>query len=545
MINGRSSTVQQGLGRRSRRRSRNRTAGLVAVLMALGASPWSTGPAAAAAEPCWDTVQSDVDGGGPDVVVGLPSYDLPGMPNAGALVVYSNVAGPGESNPSAPTRRTLVTADDVGIATQAEARFGAAVVVWRRFGQPCAEVLVGAPGRTVGGDVGAGRAYVLPGSETGLRPPRESFDEDSLPGTGGAQPGAGFAAALAADGSDMIAFGAPGRDLGSVANAGRVVRLDRRVPGAGGVSLVQQGGSGAGSPERDDRFGEVLQFVGPTPDDTGSLLVVGVPREDVGSRADAGAVALHRPGAPLSMVTQDSPGAAGSAETGDRYGAAVARWATAAPGRVDIMVAVGVPGEDIGGEADAGLVSFAAVELFATSEDSVGPIEGRATTISQDTPGVPGAVEPGDRFGSAVLAGEFGSERLHLAVGTPGENLGSVRDAGMASVTRIRPEDGLPASGAQPDGWTQDSPGVYGRAETGDAFGSHLAGIQLARLADDEDSVWAVVLVTVPGEDGGTVSNSGMAHLGMPPDADSVPLIPPETQAGAGAGMVGQQMLLG
>ena len=518
---------------------------MAALLFALVAVPFSAAPAAAASEACWDTVQSDIDGGGPDVVVGIPSYDLPGKPDAGALVVYSNVAGPGESNPSSPARRTLVTAAHVGIATQAGARFGAAVVVWRRAGQACAELLVGAPGQTVGGDVGAGRAYVLPGSESGLGAPREMFDEDVLSGTGGAQPGAGFGTALAADGLDMIAFGVPGRDVGSAANAGRVVRLDRRGSGAGGVSLVQQGGSGAGSPERDDRFGEVLQFVGPTPDDAGSLLVVGVPREDVGRRADAGAVALHRPGAPLSMVTQDSPGAAGSAETGDRYGAAVARWETAAPGRVDIMVAIGVPGEDIGGEADAGLVSFAAVELFATSEDSVGPIEGRATTISQDTPGVPGAVEPGDRFGSAVLTGEFGSERLHLAVGAPGENLGSVRDAGMVSVTRIRPEDGLPASGAQPAGWSQDGPGVHGRAEAGDAFGAGLAGIQLATVQQDEDSVWAVVLVTVPGEDGGTTSNSGMTHLGMPPGAGSVPLIPPVTQAGAGAGMVGQQMLVG
>ena len=542
MIDGRSLRAPHVLAVGSRRRLRARTTGLAALLLALAAGSLPGAPAAAAAEACWDAVHSDVDGGGPDVVVGLPSYDLPGKPDAGALVVYSNVAGPGESNPSPPARRTLVTAAHVGIPTQAGARFGAVVVVWRQLGEPCAELLVGAPGQTVGGDVGAGRAYVLPSSDTGLGPPRETFDEDVLSGTGGAQRGAGFGAALAADGPDLIAFGVPGRDVGSAADAGRVVRLDRRGAGAAEVTVVQQGGTGAGLPEPDDRFGQVLRFAAPG---VGPLLLVGVPGEDVGRRTDAGAVALQRPGAPLSMVTQDSPGAGGRAEAGDRYGASLATWETFPLDHPVVMVAVGVPGEDIGGKVNAGLVSYAAVDLFETSEDSVGPIEGRGATVSQDSPGVPGAVEGDDRFGSAVLTGEFGAERLHLAVGAPGENLGSARDAGMVSVTRIRPEDGVPASGAQPAGWTQDGPGVTGRAETGDGFGAVLAGIQLATVQQDEDSVWAVVLVTVPGEDGGATSNSGMAHLGMPPGAGSVPLIAPVTQAGAGAGMIGQQMLLG
>lgn len=541
MIDGDEAGVQHDPGVRPHRRHRARGTGLVALLLGLVAAPLSTGPAAAAPASCWDTVQSDVDGGGPDVVVGLPSYDLPGKPNAGALVIYSNVAGQGEPDPSSPMRRTLVTADDVGIAPQAGARFGAAVVVWRRLGRPCAELLVGAPGQTVGGDGGAGRAYVLPGAEGGLAAaPREVFDEDVLAGTGGAQAGAGFGSALAADGSTMIAFGAPGRDVGGAADAGRVVRLDRRGAGAAVVSVVQQGGGGAGSPESSDRFGQVLRFAGPG---VGPLLLVGVPNEDVGRLADAGAVAMHRPGAPLSMVTQDSDGASGRAEAGDRYGAALATWEAVPVDHPVVMVAVGVPGEDIGDVTDAGMISYAGVDLFET-ENSVGPIEGRAPTVSQDSPGVPGAVESDDRFGSAVLAGEFGSERLHLVVSAPGENLGSVRDAGMVTLTRVRPESGVP-SGSQPwAGWTQDSPDVHGRAETGDAFGAGLAAIQLTEVEQDEDSVWATVLATVPGEDDGSTSNSGMAQLGLPPPTGSVPLIPP-IQARAGEAMVGQQMLVG
>ena len=71
---------------------------------------------------------ADVDGGGPDVAIGMPSYDLPGKPDAGAIVVFSNVGAAGQANPKAPTARTLYTADNfIGLSSQAGARFGASV----------------------------------------------------------------------------------------------------------------------------------------------------------------------------------------------------------------------------------------------------------------------------------------------------------------------------------------------------------------------------------------------------------------------------------
>ena len=61
----------------------------------------------------------------------MPSYDLPGKPDAGAIVVFSNVAAAGNANPKAPTARTLYTADNFsGLSSQAGARFGASVAVW-------------------------------------------------------------------------------------------------------------------------------------------------------------------------------------------------------------------------------------------------------------------------------------------------------------------------------------------------------------------------------------------------------------------------------
>ena len=59
--------------------------------MMLGAVFLGPGQASAVAPPaCWEDVPADVDGGGPDVAIGMPSYDLPGKPDAGAIVVFSN-----------------------------------------------------------------------------------------------------------------------------------------------------------------------------------------------------------------------------------------------------------------------------------------------------------------------------------------------------------------------------------------------------------------------------------------------------------------------
>ena len=83
---------------------------MVAASVAVLALP---GVAAAATPSCWDDVPTDLDGGGPDVVVGLPSYDLPGKPDAGAIVVFSNVAAKAAADPRSPSARTLLTADDL------------------------------------------------------------------------------------------------------------------------------------------------------------------------------------------------------------------------------------------------------------------------------------------------------------------------------------------------------------------------------------------------------------------------------------------------
>lgn len=73
------------------------------------------------------------------------------------------------------------------------------------------------------------------------------------------------------------------------------------------------------------------------------MIAIGVPGRDL-----AGAVGSMPLNGPLSMVSQDSPGAIGAAEAGDRYGAALDSYCTFIVDHPTCIVTVGVPGEDLG-----------------------------------------------------------------------------------------------------------------------------------------------------------------------------------------------------
>jgi|GEM_PF-2448215 len=508
------------------------TALALAALSFAGAAPPPPAQTAVVAA-CWEEAPTDLDGGGPDIAIGYPSYDLPGAQDAGAIVVHSDVAPPGSSTPHAPHGRVVLTAESFGLPVEAGARFGAAVVAvpddaLRVDDDDCADLLVGAPGAAVGSAAGAGRVHLLAGAPGAMvGDPADSFDAASLPGIGGREAGAGFGSALALTGG-VLAIGEPRRDAGSAADAGRVVRVDSQGPGPDPVVTAFTQGGGA---ETGDRFGEVLDAF---PTGLGALIMVGVPREDVGTRADAGAVALIAPDDVVNLVTQNSPGTAGAAESGDRFGASVDAFATFTSHPV-VRVAVGVPGEDLGGVRDAGLVGWAVIDLF-DSPRGVSLIQGTGIAVTQRSPGVAGSPETGDRFGDAVVTGEYGTDggRRHLVVGAPAEDVGAVLDTGTISLTRVTEE------GAATDGpaaaWTQDEAGTAGAAERGDRMGAALASVDLTHIIDDDHVTWQVVLATVPGEDIGAVADAGVAYVGVP-GSTPVLLMPPFTQRGAGTGM--------
>ncbi|SEQ80439.1 hypothetical protein [Microlunatus flavus] len=474
---------------------------------------------------------TDVDGGGPDVVLGLPSYDLAGKPDAGALVVFSDVAAPGSDDPRNPVRRTLLTMDDIpGLTAQAGARFGAAVLLAPDYilgddGDYCSELVVGAPGQTVDGRQGAGQVFRLRGSTSGAIRLSATWDEASLSGLGGAQAGAAFGSSLAGVNGGNVVVGAPGRDVDGVVDAGWVVSAS--LDGSRVAGRTTQTGSGDGAAEAGDRFGEVLRIL---PTCVGSFLVVGVPHEDVGPRSDAGAVVLVGPAGTQSLTHQSTPGAGDAAEVGDRYGAALDAYFTGTGSTRRGLVAIGVPGEDVGTAADAGTVSFASFP--APPQAVFSGLVGLPATLDQASPGVAGSVAAGDAYGTAVATGGFGpGPSLDLVTSSPREDVGTVGDAGLADTISLR-DDGSADPGRPGAPWTQDSPGVPDRAEAGDLFGSDVAAVGLPQATDAN-----LVVVTVPGEDVASVPDAGVAHLGAPPGDRSVLLVMPVYQVGAGLGM--------
>ena len=536
------------------RRRRTWLLGFAAVgaLVVTGAGPAAPAPAAAAPQPCWTEVNTDFDGGGPDVAIGMPSYDLPGKPDAGAVAVYSNVAFADTITPKAPTARRIYTADDFpGLTSQAGARFGNSVGVvedWGGDGDPddCDDLLIGAPGQTVGGQPGAGAVYLLAGAPGGVDHVSRSMDENSLEGPGNAQAGAGFGSSLAVDTNSVLVVGAPGRDVAGQADAGRVVRVDQfGLAGELPAVVIEQGALATGTPEAGDRFGEQLALMA---SGWGPQLVVGAPHEDIGSKVDAGAVFLIPTKGHPSSVNQDTAGAGGAAEAGDEYGASVTTaWTFDAVEELVGVVFAGVPGEDVGAAKDAGAVSYASFLGPGDTRD-VGPLRGLARVTTQDSPQIPGTVEAGDGFGTAVLAGSLGpsNEPLDLVVGSPLEAIGSQGDAGMLSMTKIEPYGAPTPDATQPGPWSQDSPRVSGVAEAGDRFGAQISDVKLtSEIDDDSTEVWPQLVVTVPREDVSGVANAGMAYIGYTPGAVSVSLVPPVLQAGAGIGMapmrLGQQ----
>jgi hypothetical protein len=100
-------------------------------------------------------------------------------------------------------------------------------------------------------------------------------------------------------------------------------------------------------------------------------------------------------------------------------------------------------------------------------------------TITQDTSGVPGSAEAGDRFGTSLAPGDInGDGRDDLAVGVPAEDVYGYRDAGLVTVL-YGSEPGLRGSGAQQ--FHKNTPGISGAAGSWDLFGTTVTVIDLYR----------------------------------------------------------------
>ena len=290
------------------------------------------------------------------------------------------------------------------------------------------------------------------------------------------------------DGFQDLAVGAPTEDFGSTVDAG-AISIFYGVAAGSGLPIVSQT-LVQGNPEAGDRFGAAVE-AGPFNDDIYYDLVVGVPGENLGATADAGAVNVFFGGpnglpATSQVLVQDNPVA------GDQFGAALATGFIDSVGIYDLVV--GAPGEDVGATVDAGAANF-----FSSGTNGVlPPVSGPA--LLQDNP------EAGDRFGAALTSGFFDGGFLDLVVGAPGENVGATVDAGAANFFSSGTNGVLPAVSGP--ALLQDNP------EAGDRFGAALATGVSGGAFDD-------LVVGAPGENVGATVDAGAANI-FPTDSTGV-----------------------
>ncbi|MFJ6659553.1 FG-GAP and VCBS repeat-containing protein [Streptomyces sp. NPDC091377] len=397
----------------------------------------------------------------------------------------------------------LLTALPAGTATAAPAGFADDF-----NGDGVRDLVTAAPGATVGGKAYAGAVVVNYGSASGISAARRTVLTQNTAGVpGGAEAHDEFGSALASgdldrDGYADLVIGTEKEDVGGDKDGGGVTVVWGGKDGLSGGSSVPDP-----TPSAHDAFGLTLA-VGDFDGDRRPDLAVGSTGKDVWIHEGLG---RNTPATARHKVTADlTTGIVGGARV-------LASGDLDKDGTADLVVGGSYATDEpsayfdgtqvfLGGEA--GPVRQAVLRSGAYETAAVGDVDGdghddvvtgaspgsvraddggsvsvwlggpdgvrtqAAQTLTQDSPGVPGADEPDDWFGHALSLDDIdGDGRADLAVSANFETIGAAELAGSVTVLRGGPA-GLTTTGAQ--SFTQNTAGVPGTAETGDRFGWSL-----------------------------------------------------------------------
>ena len=373
----------------------------------------------------------DVDGDGhDDLVVGSIWRGITTLPG-----------GPDGINPDG---MAPITRDTEGLAGEL---LGASTLQTGDFdGDGYDDVAVGNPGP----DFGTGAVLVLPGSPGGLTAEGSTYltaDSAGIPGR--AESGDLWGSSLAAgdfDGDSYVdlAVGHPGEEVGDLPAAGAVTVLHGSSSGlgGGGSSLWHSDVDGvAGIAEPRDLLGISLaagDFDGDGRDDLAAGAL-----ENLKRHTDAGAVLVLR-GSVTGIVAAESrywhqgvPGVAGTPEAPDWFGVGLTAADVDADGFDELVV--GAPQESVGSVQLSGA-------LHVLPGSAAGLTTVGSALVHQGTSGV-GKAEFADLFARRLTSADVdGDGKVDVVAGVPGEDIGSVRNAGAVFVLRGS-DDGLTGVG--------------------------------------------------------------------------------------------------
>jgi hypothetical protein len=406
-----------------------------------------------------------------DIAVGAPFEDVNGVSDAGAVnVIYGSPNGL-----SATHKADQLWHQDVGEVedlAETDDQFGWQVEAGNFNGDNYDDLAISLYNEDVGPVLYAGAMNVIHGSLDGLSATQvadQFWHQDVSNVEDVVEPGDRFGVRVAVgnfngDSYDDIAVGVLNEDVGTVADAGAVNVIYGSLGGLSATQVADQFwhqdvSNVEDAAESTDQFGSRVA-VGNFNDGGYDDLAIGAPHEDLDNITDAGVVhviygslgGLSATHVPDQLWHQNVSNVEDAVEVGDWFGWQIAVGNFNAGPYDDI--AISAHQEDLGSVANAGAVHViygSLGGLTATGPQAADQFWHQDVSDVEDTPGLE------DLFGWGLAAGRFNAGGYEdIAIGVPGEEVGSVTDAGAVNVIHGS-YYGLNASGLEVDQlWHQD-----------------------------------------------------------------------------------------